>query len=85
MGAESTPISEVQFNSNSELITRYGDYKTYLAEQDKMFQTTSSWSLYYKGKAAYAEATFRYNKANNLFAQYREQKDVAENKYNKSV
>ena len=32
-------ISEAQFNGNAELITKYGDYKTYLAEQEKMFKT----------------------------------------------
>jgi len=45
-------ISEAQFNGNAELVTKYGDYKTYLAEQEKMFKTTSSWDLYYKGKAS---------------------------------
>lgn len=82
MGAESTPISEVQFNSNSELITRYGDYKTYLAEQEKMFKATSSWDLYYEGKAQYEKATEQFNIANNIFGQYRKQKNVAEDKYN---
>ena len=60
-------ISEAQFNGNAELITKYGDYKTYLAEQEKMFKTTSSWDLYYEGKAQYEEATEQFNIANNIF------------------
>ena len=75
-------ISEAQFNGNAELITKYGDYKTYLAEQEKMFKTTSSWDLYYEGKAQYEEATEQFNIANNIFGQYRKQKNVAKNKYN---
>ena len=75
-------ISEAQFNGNAELVTKYGDYKTYLAEQEKMFKTTSSWDLYYKGKAQYEEATEQFNIANNIFGQYRKRKNVAENKYN---
>ncbi len=81
MSGQSSIISEVQFNGNSELVAKYGDYKTYLAEQEKMFKTTSSWDLYYKGKAAYADATLRYNEANNLFVQYKKQKDTAQIKY----
>ena len=82
MSGQSPIISEIQFNGNSELVAKYGDYKTYLAEQEKVFKTTSSWDLYNKGKVAYEKATEQFNIANNIFGQYRKRKNVAENKYN---
>ena len=76
-------LTEQQFDGNSELVTLYGNYKTYIAEQEKLFKKTSSWDLYNKGKAAYEEATIRYNEADSLFRCSKKQEYKAKTKYYK--
>jgi len=81
MSSENTIVSELQFNYSPELIDQYGSYKNYLAAQEKMIKTTSSWSLYNKGKAAYEDATRWYNSLNNVFLQHKNKRDEAKVKY----
>ena len=78
-------LTEQQFNGNNELVTLYGNYKTYIAEQEKLLKKTSTWDLYNKGKKAYEEATIRYDIANNLFNTYKNLQRKAEKKYDQLV